>query len=144
MSIELQNNLDRYIKEKRYRLVNSVLVYKDNQLVFERYYNKFDENSRNNIKSIWKSILSICTGICIDKGYINSLEEPVYKYSGMGRKMPALVTPKAGMNTTGSLAVAPQNTRAHKAGNGFSGSEPRKPSHFSSAKYVIVRTIWLV
>ena len=80
VNLELQCTLDRYIKEKRYRLVNSVLVYKDNQLVFERYYNKFDENSRNNIKSIWKSILSICTGICLDKGYIKSLEDPIYKY----------------------------------------------------------------
>lgn len=72
--------IDEYIKLKRYRLVNSVVVYKDNELVFERYYNKFNESSRNNIKSIWKSILSICIGICLDKGYIRSLDAPIGDY----------------------------------------------------------------
>ena len=80
MNTELSNNIDLYIKQKRYRLVNSVLVYQDNHLVFEQYYNKFDYKSKNNIKSIWKSILSICTGICLDKGYFKSLDEPVCNY----------------------------------------------------------------
>ncbi len=79
-NISLLNSIDEYIKLKRYRLVNSVLVYQDNHLVFEHYYNKFDYKSRNNIKSIWKSILSICTGICLDKGYFKNLDEPVSKY----------------------------------------------------------------
>lgn len=80
MNMEILNNIDDYIKQKRYRLVNSVLVYKHSELVFERYYNKFNEDSRNNIKSIWKSIISICTGICLDRGYIKSLEEPICNY----------------------------------------------------------------
>jgi CubicO group peptidase (beta-lactamase class C family) len=78
--MELLNSIDDYIKQKRYRLVNSVLVYKDNELVFERYYNKFNQDSKNNIKSIWKSILSICAGICLDRGYIKSLDEPICNY----------------------------------------------------------------
>jgi CubicO group peptidase (beta-lactamase class C family) len=80
MNLELLNSIDDYIKQKRYRLINSILVYKDNELVFERYYNKFNEQIRNNIKSIWKSILSICTGICLDKGYIKNLDEPISNY----------------------------------------------------------------
>lgn len=77
---ELADFIDSYVKQKRYRLINSILLYKDDELVLERYYNKFNENSRNNIKSIWKSILSICVGICLDKGYIKSLDEPVSNY----------------------------------------------------------------
>lgn len=80
MSADLLKEIDDYIKQKRYRLINSVLVYKDNSLVLERYYNKFTEDSRNNIKSIWKSILSICTGICLDMGFIKSLDEPISEY----------------------------------------------------------------
>lgn len=72
--------IDDYIKQKRYRLVNSVLVIKDEEIIFEHYYNKFNENSRNNIKSIWKSILSITLGICLDKGIIKSLDEPICEY----------------------------------------------------------------
>lgn len=74
------NYIDDYIKQKHYRLVNSVLVIKNEKIVFEHYYNKFNENSRNNIKSIWKSILSVILGICIDKGIIKSLDEPISNY----------------------------------------------------------------
>lgn len=74
------NFIDGYIKQKRYRLVNSVLVMKDEEIIFEHYYNKFNESSRNNIKSVWKSILSITLGICLDKGIIKSLDEPICEY----------------------------------------------------------------
>ncbi len=72
--------LDDYIIEHRYRLVNSVLVYENDELVFERYYNKFMPESRNQIKSVWKSILSLTLGICLDKGIIGSIEDPVCRY----------------------------------------------------------------
>lgn len=80
MDGRILDEVDHYIKLKRYRLVNSVLVMKNGRIVFERYYNKFNENSRNPIMSIWKSILAITTGICLDKGWIQSLDEPVSKY----------------------------------------------------------------
>jgi CubicO group peptidase (beta-lactamase class C family) len=80
MNIEFLNNLDDYITEHRYRLVNSVIVFQNSELVFERYYNKFNSESRNNIKSVWKSILSIVLGISIDKGYIKSVDEPIMKW----------------------------------------------------------------
>lgn len=77
---KLGQMIDEYIQQKRYRQINSVLIYQDGQLVLERYYNRFTEESRNPIKSIWKSIISICIGICLDKGYIKSLDEPIYRY----------------------------------------------------------------
>lgn len=80
MNEEILNNIDIYIKQKHYRLVNSVIVIKNEKIIFEHYYNKFNETSRNNIKSIWKSILSITVGICIDKGIIKSIDEPISNY----------------------------------------------------------------
>ncbi|MTI47266.1 serine hydrolase domain-containing protein [Sporosalibacterium faouarense] len=80
MNSEILGNIDNYLKQKRYRLVNSILVIKNEKIVFEKYYKKFNKHSRNNIKSIWKSILSIVTGICLDQGVIKSLDEPIYKY----------------------------------------------------------------
>ena len=74
------NQLDDYIKIKRYRLVNSVVVYENDELIFERYYNKFNENTTNPLCSTWKSILSLTLGICLDKGLINSLDEPISRY----------------------------------------------------------------
>lgn len=73
-------SLDDYLRVKRYRLVNSVLVVKNDRIVYERYFNTFTEESKNPMKSIWKSILSILTGICLDKGWIQSLDEPIANY----------------------------------------------------------------
>lgn len=80
MDSHVLNQMDDYLKQKRYRLVNSILVIKNEKIVFEKYYNKFNENSRNSIKSIWKSVLAIATGICLDKGIISSLDEPIGNY----------------------------------------------------------------
>lgn len=72
--------LDEYIKAKQYRLVNSVLMWKDGRIILERYYNGFTKESRNVIRSVVKSVLSIAAGICLDKGFINSLDEPMCRY----------------------------------------------------------------
>ena len=80
MNSEILKGIDEYIKQKRYRLINSVLVIKNEKIIFEHYYNKFNHSSTNNIKSIWKSILSITAGICLDKGIIKSLDEPICNY----------------------------------------------------------------
>ncbi|HBL84664.1 MAG: serine hydrolase [Clostridiales bacterium GWF2_38_85] len=80
MNPELIHRFDEYAKAHHYRLLNSVLIYKGDKIVLERYYNKFTENSRNNVKSIWKSILSICCGIAIDRGFIKNVDEPIATY----------------------------------------------------------------
>ena len=74
------NQLDNYVIEHRYRLINSIVVYENDELVFERYYNKFTPEKRNQIKSIWKSILSLTLGIALDKGIIGSIDDPVCRY----------------------------------------------------------------
>jgi len=80
MNMEFLNDIDNYLKIKQYRLVNSVLVYENNELIFERYYNKTNENTRNQIKSVWKSILSLTLGICLNKGFIKNIDEPICNY----------------------------------------------------------------
>lgn len=80
MKVEILQGIDEYIKQKRYRLINSILVIKNEKIIFEHYYNKFNDASTNNVKSIWKSILSITAGICLDKGIIKSLDEPICNY----------------------------------------------------------------
>ena len=77
---EFLSQLDDYIAAKRYRLVNSVLVYENDELVFQRFYNGFDENTVNHLCSTWKSILSITLGICLDKGIITSIDDPIRRY----------------------------------------------------------------
>jgi CubicO group peptidase (beta-lactamase class C family) len=80
MNMEFLNDLDNYLKIKQYRLVNSVLVYENDELIFERYYNKGGENKTSPIMSVWKSLLSLTMGICMDKGLIQSVDEPIGHY----------------------------------------------------------------
>jgi len=84
------SEIDDYIKAKRYRLVNSVLVCVrgdnnraqslDDEIVFERYYNGFGPGDAHAIKSIWKSLLSLALGVCADAGLVKSLDDPVSAY----------------------------------------------------------------
>lgn len=80
MNWDFLNQLDNYIKTNQYRLVNAVLVYEHNNLIFEGYYNKTNENSKNQIKSVWKSILSLTLGLCLEKGLIDDIHDPISKY----------------------------------------------------------------
>ena len=80
MNIEIEKKIDEYIICHRHPQINSVLVYKDKEILARRYYNGFNENSKNVIMSVAKSIMSICTGIALDKGILESLDEPIYKY----------------------------------------------------------------
>lgn len=73
----LEQTIDEYIKQKHFRLVNSVIVWKEGAIAAERYYNGRDSNSRNPIKSVAKSILSIGTGIALYQGFIKSLDTPI-------------------------------------------------------------------
>jgi CubicO group peptidase (beta-lactamase class C family) len=80
VNFEFLHRLDDYIKIKRYPLINAVVVYENDKRVFERYYNQFDENSVNPLCSVWKSILSLTLGICLDKGIIKDIDEPISHY----------------------------------------------------------------
>jgi CubicO group peptidase (beta-lactamase class C family) len=79
-----------------YGEVHSVVVVKDNKLVFERYwpghdfapfatnylgaYTRFDRNTRHDTHSATKSIVSALVGIAIDRAHIQSKEDVVFKY----------------------------------------------------------------
>lgn len=78
MNINME--IDSFIKRKHYRQINSVLIWKDEEILAKLYYNGYDENSNNVIKSVAKSIMSICTGIALDQGLIKSLDEPICNY----------------------------------------------------------------
>lgn len=78
--MSLAEEIDAFIKGKHHRLINSVLVYRNGEIAAECYYNGFTKNSRNSIKSICKSITSVCAGICLDQGYIQDLNVPIFHY----------------------------------------------------------------
>lgn len=66
--------IERYVKEynERNPLTHSVIIYKNGNILYENYFNNFNPEKLNNLKSVTKSIVSLLIGIAIDKGYIVS------------------------------------------------------------------------
>jgi len=60
--------------------LHSVLVVKDGQLIIEEYFNNHSVNKQHDMRSVTKSIRSILLGIAIDKGFIESVNDPITKY----------------------------------------------------------------
>ena len=79
-----------------YTEVHSVVIIKDDKLVFEEYfpghdfyyaghnflgnYIDFDRNTRHNTHSATKSFTSALAGIAIDKGFIQSVDNKIFDY----------------------------------------------------------------
>jgi CubicO group peptidase (beta-lactamase class C family) len=79
-----------------YKEVHSMLILKDNKLVFEEYFmgHKYkwdspyhhgewvtwDQTMLHDVKSVTKSITSTCIGIAIDHGFIESVHQSIFDY----------------------------------------------------------------
>jgi CubicO group peptidase (beta-lactamase class C family) len=84
------------ISQGKYKEVHSMLIFKDNKLVFEQYFKghkyKWDgagyygefvtwnRSMTHSIHSVTKSITSTCLGIAIDKGFIESVNQSIFDY----------------------------------------------------------------
>ncbi|MDH5376825.1 MAG: beta-lactamase family protein [Gammaproteobacteria bacterium] len=80
----------------RYKEVHSMLIFRDNKLVFEAYFKghryKYDGNNHHgelvtwdrsmlhSVMSVTKSITSACIGIAIDNGFIESVHQSIFDY----------------------------------------------------------------
>jgi len=63
-----------------FKNVESLIVYSDGEIKFEKYYNGFKKDSLHHTQSQTKSVVSLLMGIAIDKGYIKSENDPVASY----------------------------------------------------------------
>jgi len=84
------------INRGKYREVHSILIFKNNKLVLEEYFegHKYQWDAPNHhgelvtwnrsmlhhIHSVTKSITSACIGIAIDKGFIESVHQSIFDY----------------------------------------------------------------
>ena len=76
---ERELQISELVRSSHHPQLNSVLVWQDGQLQAECYFNGFTAESRHNIKSVVKSILSIGIGIAQDQGLLN-LDDKISKY----------------------------------------------------------------
>ena len=93
---ELMEKLVNDINRGKFDEVHSLLVFKDNKLVFEKYFegHKFqwdapkthgelvtwDKSTDHMVMSVTKSFTSICIGIAIDEGFIGSVHQSMFDY----------------------------------------------------------------
>jgi CubicO group peptidase (beta-lactamase class C family) len=84
------------IRKGRYGEVHSMLIYKDNRLVFEEYYKGHDyqwdapkhygdlvnwnATMPHYAHSVSKSITSMCVGIAVDQGLIRDVHQSIFDY----------------------------------------------------------------
>lgn len=62
--------------------IHSVLLVKDDQLILEEYFGSQTIETRHDLRSVTKSLRSILTGIAIDRGFIDSIDDPISNYLG--------------------------------------------------------------
>ncbi len=60
--------------------VDSVIVIKDGYIVYEKYYNVWNQYMVHTIQSCTKSFMSALIGIAIDMGYIDSVSQPILDF----------------------------------------------------------------
>ena len=84
------------IKHGKYKEVHSMLIYKDEKLVFEEYYPGFqfqwdgpgyhgeyvqwDRDRMHSAMSCSKSFTSACVGIAVEKGFIEDVHQSIFDY----------------------------------------------------------------
>lgn len=73
--LELENKIN-----KEYNNIGGMVVRKDDQILYEKYFNDCNASSRFHVYSVSKSVLSILFGIAIDKGYIKSIDQKVLDF----------------------------------------------------------------
>ena len=96
IDLELIQEAVNRINRGKYREVHSILVFKDDKLVLEEYFEghryqwdgpnhhgelvTWNRSMLHDIKSDTKSITSICIGIAIDHGFIESVHQSIFDY----------------------------------------------------------------
>ncbi|WP_067037621.1 serine hydrolase domain-containing protein [Allomuricauda sp. CP2A] len=86
-------NMVKAVSGQQYPNIHSILIVKDKELVFERYFPGEDqdwgfnlgrvnhtENTLHDVRSISKSVVAACVGIAIDKGLIESVEQKIFDF----------------------------------------------------------------
>lgn len=68
------------IIRKEYSNIVGVIVFKDSELAYEKYFNNYKRDDAIHVASVTKSLLSTLIGIAVDKGIIKSVEQNVLDF----------------------------------------------------------------
>jgi len=79
MTKKLPNNLIELL-ENDYHNIAGIIVQDDKKIIYESYFQGYNQNDTIHIASVTKSIISVLIGIAIDKGFISSVEQFVLDF----------------------------------------------------------------
>ncbi|HKO79953.1 MAG TPA: serine hydrolase [Chitinophagaceae bacterium] len=93
MDTSVVNEITNQITSGYYPNIHSLLIYKDNKLVYENYFKGKDQylgkdlgviehgiNDLHGMRSISKSVVSACIGIAISQGKIKNVDQKVFDF----------------------------------------------------------------
>ncbi|MEO0339627.1 MAG: serine hydrolase, partial [Bacteroidota bacterium] len=69
----------KHIARGKYPYIDGILVAQNNEIIIEEYFQKFDRDSTHDMRSSFKSIISLSAGIAVDQGLF-SVDDPVGKF----------------------------------------------------------------
>lgn len=74
------DNLTAAVSSKNYTDIHSISISQHGKLKYEKYFNGWTKDSLHDLRSAYKSITSLLTGIAIDQGLIKDVNQKVYSY----------------------------------------------------------------
>lgn len=80
MNSVLLDDLTNRIQMGSYGMISSLLIVRNNKIVYEEYFNGMENSDLHNIYSVTKSVTSALIGIALREGKINSVYEQVYPF----------------------------------------------------------------
>jgi len=72
--------VDRLIWLHESTTLTSFIIAQNDTIVFEKYYNGFDQTQSTNIQSVTKSVISALVGIAIREGYIKGVDQKLSEF----------------------------------------------------------------
>jgi len=120
----LLESMDSLVTSGKYERITSILIAKNGNVLFEKYYNGKNIESKHNTRSATKTIATLLTGISIDKGFVKSENDKIFKY--LQHKIPVNNTDSRKQNITIEDLLTMSSILECNDGNRFSrGNEER-------------------
>ncbi len=77
----LTTALIKTVRSGQFKNIDSIIIVRHGRLVLEEYFCDFyGRDYEHNVTTVTKSVVSALTGIALELGFINSLDEPVYSF----------------------------------------------------------------
>ena len=80
MTHPLLEQLETKIQAGDFEQIKSVLIARDGKLIYEKYFNGAQVDTRHNSRSATKTMATLLTGIAIKKGFLESEKESIFNH----------------------------------------------------------------